>query len=75
MTLFVKMRIQRSTENLIYNYDAMGIDTYCQYLKIDFTQERVISQHGVSEQSGPIQRLQGMPFQKQKKKHRNNSYF
>jgi hypothetical protein len=53
----------------------MGIDTFCQYLKIDFTQERVISQHGVSEQSGPIQRLQGMPFQKQKKKHRNNSYF
>ena len=53
----------------------MGIDKFCHYLKIDLTQERVISQQGVSEQSGLIMRLPKAPIQKQKKKHRNNSYF
>ena len=53
----------------------MGIDKFCQYLKIDFTQERVISQQGVSEHSRLIMRLPKTPIQKQKKKHRNNSYF
>jgi hypothetical protein len=59
----------------LFLLNTIGIDKFCHYLKIDLTQERVISQQGVSEQSGLIMRLPKAPIQKQKKKHRNNSYF
>lgn len=46
-----------------------GIDKKCQYLKIDFTTERFISQHDVSEQSEPLLGLNPRMSEKAKRKY------
>jgi hypothetical protein len=46
-----------------------GIDTFCQYLKSDFTPERFISQHNVSVQSEPLLGLDPRLREKAKRKY------